>query len=81
MLYISYFPGDFMGNFSLVWIFFTMFMTQISTLFISDTQTFCDYFNFKSLYEILYELYFALEFANFNTQIIQLIIKPMKITR
>lgn len=33
MLYISYFPRDFMGNFSLVWIFFTMFMTQISTLF------------------------------------------------
>lgn len=58
-----------------VWIFFTMLTAQISTLFISDTQTLCDYSNFKSLYKI-YESYFALKFTNFNTQIIQLFIKP-----
>lgn len=45
--------------------------------FISDTQTFCDYFNFKSLYKIWYELwYIALEFSNVHTQIIQPITKP-----
>lgn len=63
MLYISYFPGDFMGNFSLVWIFFHS-VHDTNFQFISDTQTFCDYFNFKSLYKILCELYFALELAN-----------------